>query len=227
MTDPATKVREVALQSLAAQVDPAAIDVALQDLQGSRADLEAGMRALSVPMHQDAKLAERVLDTLIDLRGGKTGSGLIEDYTLVRAIGTVPLERAARVVMEIAQHAEGLVQGEPAHRWYTSVAANTGSAGMAYLRSLWATESDPVRRMDLVMAGTFEKSPATRQFLADVVQSPRSTPPEVLLAAMRVAQFGPERDAAPLLKRVTLSVNDARVRPALNCLLWTWYVPTQ
>jgi hypothetical protein len=28
---------------------------------------------------------------------------------------------------------------------------------------------------------------------------------------------------APILKRVALRIDDARVRPALNCLLWTWY----
>jgi HEAT repeat protein len=227
LTDPDEKVREVALQALAAQLDPAAIDMALQDLDGSREELETGMRALSVPMQRDPKLAERVLDTLLDVHSGKRGSGLVTGPVLARKIGMVPLERAARAVMEIGAHAEGLVQDQPAHRFYTSAAANSGSAGMAYLRSLWATEADPVRRMDLVVAGTFEKSPATRQFLAEVVQSPRSTPPEVLLAASRVAWFGPYKDAAPLLKRVTLGINDARVRPALNCLMWTWYAASK
>jgi len=94
---------------------------------------------------------------------------------------------------------------------------------MAYVRSLWAGEKDPVRRMDLVMAGTFEKSAVTRAFLAEVVESARSTPPEVLYAADRLAQFGPAVEAAPVLKRVALRCDDKRVRPALNCLLWTWY----
>ncbi len=223
LADPSPKVREIALQTLAAQMDPAALDVALQGLTGSRDDLELGMRALGTPMQRDAKLAEHVLDTLLDVHAGKSGRGLVEETAVVRMIGKVPLERAARAVMEIGMRAEGQVQGQPAHRWYTSAAANTGSEGMAYLRSLWVLEPDPVRRMDLIMAGTFEKSEATRKFLADVAQSDRSTPPEVLLAAMRIAQFGPARDAAPLLKRVTLGVKDARVRPALNCLLWAWY----
>jgi hypothetical protein len=204
-------------------MDPAALDVALQNLTGSRDDLEMGMRALAAPMHSDPKLAERVLDTLLDVHAGKAGHGLVDNIAVVKLIGTIPLEKAARAVMEIGKGAEGTVQGQPAHRWYASTAANTGSEGMAYLRSLWALEPDPVRRMDLVMAGTFEKSVATREFLAGVAQSERSTPPEVLLAAMRIAQFGPARDAAPLLKRVTLGMNDARVRPALNCLLWAWY----
>jgi hypothetical protein len=77
--------------------------------------------------------------------------------------------------------------------------------------------------MDLVMAGTFEKTEDTRRFLAEVVESARSTPPEVLYAAQRMAEFGPARDVAPILKRVALRVDDVRVRPALNCLLWTWY----
>jgi HEAT repeat protein len=223
LADPSEQVRDIALQALAAQMDPAAIDIALQQLTGSRTELESALRALRAPMARDPKLAERVLDTLLEVHADRAGRGLVDEHAIVRAIGQVPLERAAHEVMEIGRHAEGLVQGQPAHRWYTSVAANSGSAGMAWLRSLWAQESDPVRRMDLIMAGTFEKTDATRAFLAEVAESPRSTPPEVLLAAMRVAQFGPARDAAPLLKRVTLRINDARVRPALNCLLWAWY----
>ncbi len=223
LPDPSREVRGVALVTLCAHGDPAAIDVALQGLVESRQDLEAGLRALRIPMAQDKKLAERVFDTLMQVRDAQVGRGLVDDATILRAIGQVPLEKSARLLMDAAQHAEGTVQGVPAHRWYALAAGNSGPEGMAYIRSLWAGEKDPVRRMDLVMAGTFEKSAATRAFLAEVVESPRSTPPEVLFAADRLAQFGPAAEVAPVLKRVAMRSDDKRVRPALNCLLWTWY----
>ena len=223
LADPDPDVRDVALSALAARGDALAIDAALQALTGSRAEHEPAIRALQLPMARDPSLAARVLETLVALRANETGRGLVDEITILRSIGNVPLEDAARTLMDVARTATGEIQGQRAHRWLTTIAGNTGSAGMAYLRSLWAEESDPVRRMDLVVGGTSEKSPLTRAFLAEVAESPRSTPPEVLHAAARLARFGPARDAAPILKRVALRIDDARVRPALNCLLWTWY----
>jgi hypothetical protein len=42
------------------------------------------------------------------------------------------------------------------------------------------------------------------------------------LALTAVRQEATER-VAPALKRATREVAHARVRPALNCLLWEWY----
>jgi len=74
-----------------------------------------------------------------------------------------------------------------------------------------------------VMAGSYDRDAASREFLLRVAESDRSTPPEVLYAANLAVHQGPTAIVAPRLKRVALRIADARVRPAINCLLWQWY----
>ena len=52
----------------------------------------------------------------------------------------------------------------------------------------------------------------------------RSTPYEVLYAAGRLVRLGPAAEQAPFLKRAVYFENThEKVRPALQCLLWSWY----
>ena len=100
---------------------------------------------------------------LLEVRSAQTGRGLVDDRTILRSIGQVPLERAARYLMDLGKDAQGLVQGQPRTRWFAASAGNTGRAGMAYIRSLWAIRKRiPCAARLLVMAGTFEKSEDTR-----------------------------------------------------------------
>lgn len=223
LADSNPEVRDTALSSLCAHEDAGALDAAFTFLLGARPEFESALKALRVPMALQPQIRQRAFETLTRLHRGELGSGYVEDRELIRAIGQVPSVDAARYVMSIGEKAEGVIQGLSAHRWYAQAAGNSGSEGLAYLRGRWATESDPARRMDLVMAGSFEKSDPVRAFLVEVLDSPRSTPVEVLYAADRLARLGPMEFAAPILKRVALKVNDRETRPALNCLLWTWY----
>ncbi len=223
LADGNAEVREIALGALCAHEDPDALDAAFEFLKASRLEFECALKALRAPMLKNEALARRAFETLTQLHKGELGRGLVDERTLVRAIGQVPLVDAARYVMEFGERQTGVIQGLSAFRWYAQAAGNTGSAGLAYLRERWATEPDASRRMDLIMAGSFEKSDPVRAFLVDVLESARSTPIEVLYAADRLARLGPMEFAAPILKRAALKVNDRHARPAINCLLWAWY----
>jgi HEAT repeat protein len=225
LADPLPEVRDIALTTLCAHQEPSALDAAFEFLKGARPEFESALKALRIPLARDPALARRAFDTLTQLHRGEVGTGLVDERMLIRAIGQVPLVDAARYVMQVGEHAEGVIQGLPAHRWYAQAAGNSGSDGLAYLRERWKTEEDPSRRMDLVMAGSFEKSDAVLLFLVDVLDSPRSTPFEALYAADRLARLGPMEFSSPILKRAALKMNDREARPAMNCLLWTWYGP--
>lgn len=223
LADPSAEVHDIALTALVSGGDASAIDTAVELLMGSSASHESALKALQEAVSRDPKLAERVLTTLIALYEGEAGSGLVDERTLVRSIGQVPLASAADFLMNLPLRDGPPIQGVRAHRWLAQAAGNTGSAGLARLRDRWTGESDPARRMDLVMAGTYERSDAARNFVVTVLESPRATPPELLQAADRLAQLGPMELAAPILKRTALRLNDKNVRPAFNCLLWVWY----
>lgn len=225
LADPLPDVRDIALVALCAHEDPAALDAAFEFLKGARPEFESALKALRVPLARNPDLARRAFDTLTKLHTGEIGTGLVDERTVIRAIGQVPLVESARYVMQIGEKAEGVIQGLPAHRWYAQAAGNSGSAGLAYLRERWKTENDPSRRMDLIMAGSFEKSDAVRAFLVEALESPRSTPIEALYAADRLARIGPMEFTAPILKRAALTMKDKDARPAMNCLLWTWFGP--
>ncbi|MBL8858555.1 MAG: hypothetical protein JNL28_08635 [Planctomycetes bacterium] len=223
LADPSPEVRDIALIALCVQGDSGGLDTAFEFLKGSRVEMDSALKALRGPMAADEKVARRVFELLTQVQAGDVGRGLVDDRTLIRSIGQVPLADAAAFIMRAGEIAEGTIQGWPAHRWYAQAAGNTGSAGLAYLRSRWLAEGDPSRRMDLVMAGSFEKSDAVRQFLMDVLECERCEPSEVLYAADRLARFGPMEEVASVLKRAALGMGDRRVRPGFNCLLWTWY----
>jgi HEAT repeat protein len=223
LSDPALQVRGSALQALVSRGDSAARDLALTLLRGGREELDTAMRVLREPMSRDRELAEKAYAILVALHTGETQPVLVDARLLERSIGQIPLEKSAHFLMTQAEVAQADIQGLDAHRWYAQQAGNAGPEARAWLRAQWASEADPKRRMDLVSAGTVERSPETRRFLLEVLDSDRSTPVEILYAADRLVRLGPSTEVAPTLKRVTLRMTDPKVRPALNCMLWTWY----
>ncbi len=221
--DRARSVRIACLAVLAERGDAEARDQGLLLLEGNRSDLEYGISVLRGAWAKDTALAARALDRLERLRSGQIQPVRVEVSTLDRAIAQVPLADAARALFERAQTASGDIEQLPAYRWYLMQAGNTGPVGRAWLRERWADEVDPARRVDIAMAGTYDKDDESRAFLLRITEDERSTPLEVLYAANLLVHQGPAATVAPRLKRVTLRIADPRVRPALNCLLWQWY----
>lgn len=226
LSDRARGVRLTCMAALVKVKDDAASNAALELLKGESVDLESGVRVLRQAWNDDPALAQRAFEILRGLRAGDIQPVRVLPLALDRAISQVPLEAAARFLYELACTTPGDIGGLRAHRWYLLQAGNTEPAGWSFLRAQWDHESDPARRMDIVMACNYEDSERAREFVAAVVESERTTPIELLYAADLLVHRGPAERIAPLLKRVALRVEDPAVRPALNCILWEWYGPS-
>ncbi len=216
-------VRLTALTALVADGDEAAVNEALELLRGDKSDLEDALTVLRGGFQKIPDLAERALSVLLRLRSGDLQPVRVDRFALDRALGHIPLRAAAEELYRAALAAEGEIQGIRAHRWYLQQLGNVGEAGRQVARERWESESDPLRRMDLVTASSYDDTPAARDLLVRVIDSERSTPEEVLYAARLLVKIGPATTTAPYLKRATLKVPDARIRTALHCLLWEWY----
>lgn len=216
-------VRMSSLAILVAQGDAAATNEILELLRGDKGDLEAALSILRASWDKHPGLAERALSILMRLRAGELQPVRVDRLALDQALGQVPLLAAAQELYRCALETDGEIQGLRAHRWYLQQVGNVGPIGRDLAREHWDGESSPERRMDLVMASSFDQSDAARALLVRVIDSGRSTPDEILYAANRLVRIGPTRTTAPYLKRAILRVTDPLVRPALNCLLWEWY----
>jgi hypothetical protein len=206
LSDRARGVRLTCMAALVKVKDDAASHAALELLKGETMDLESGVRVLRQAWSDDPALAERAFEILRGLRAGDIQPVRVLPLALDRAISQLPLEAAARFLYELACTTPGDIGGLRAHRWYLLQAGNTEPAGWSFLRAQWDHESDPARRMDIVL----NRLPPILHFYA------------ASLVVLRVLAG----DAVPLLKRVALRVEDPAVRPALNCILWEWYGPS-
>jgi len=223
LLDRVGKVRQICLRALVLRGDEPARDEVLRMLAGDRGELEDATAALRGAWSEDAALAARSLEMLLKLRRGEIQPVRVGPASLDHAIGQVPLAAAAAHLLEMARRTQTKIDGLPAHRWYLMQAGNTGRPGRRWLSERWAEEDDPARRVDIVMAVSYGRDEASRRFLLEVVEDDRTSPLEILHAANLLVHQGPASVIAPRLKRVALRVTDARVRPALNCLLWGWY----
>jgi hypothetical protein len=222
LADGEASVRGAALDVLCARSDPAGIDRAIDLLGGTNTDLKMAIGALRQPMSRDLGVAERALARLEDLLEGGARS---TDFAIERAIGLVPLARAAELLIERGRAASDTIQDLPAHRWYAIQAGNAGAPGRAWIRAQWDVEEAPVRRLDLLAAGVQEKSPEARAFLERVLAADRAVDLERLLAADLLARTAPMVEAAPILKRASLRFADPVLQRAMFCLLWRFYGP--
>jgi HEAT repeat protein len=221
--DSARGVRLTCLGALVAHGDEAAINEVLEMLRGDKSDLEAAFAILRAGYDKNPGLDERALSVVMRLRAGELQPVRVDRLTLDRALGYVPLRAAAEELYRTALTAQGEIQGIRAHRWYLQQVGNVGEPGRALAREHWDGEPDPLRRMDLVTASSYDAGAGARELLVHVIDSERSTPEEMLYAAHLLLKVGPAETTAPYLKRVTLQVADAKIRSALNCLLWEWY----
>lgn len=225
LDDASLLVYEAAFATLIARGDLLARDRALEFLGGPKESVEVAMRSMRPRLAFDEALARTVYERLRELLEGTGGPRMTDERALERAMGIVPLREAAQFLVERGRLATEPISGLAPHRFYAQIAGNAGPAGREWLRSQWDVESDPARRMDLTMAGVFEATPAARDFLLRVLDAERSTPAEKLQAADLLAKMGPASVVAGPIKRAALRISDPVVRPAFNCLLWTWYGP--
>lgn len=223
LADTVREVRKACLGTLVKVGDANARDTAIQMLQGDKLELEDALLALRDAWKTDPALAQRAFDVLAGLRKGDIGPLRVEQRTLDRAIALVPLDAAAKLLEAAALEPGEPISGVTRHRWYVQMIGNTGEPGARLLRERWKTETDPVRRLDLIASSIYEQDEPARDFLVTVLDDPRTTPCEGLYVADKLCHFGPAHRMAPILKRYALRVSDPRARPALNDLLWRWY----
>lgn len=214
-------VANAALAVLVRLRDPGAIGRALALVAGQDNEgLRTAMAALREPMRADPELARRVLAALEERRAPESGMELSEQMRTLQALGQVPLEEAARKLVERARTATGTVSGMSARRWLYQQASNAGPAGQLVLAEQLERCDDELERLDLIEAIAAWGGPVGLDVLARFVESDRARPYEVLLASERLARLGTVEQVAPLLKRVTLRVTQPDVRVALQALLW-------
>lgn len=222
MDDPNDDVRKVALAYLLDLGDARAEGRALALLDGDRFAMQDTMLVLSRAMQRHPELAGRVFDKLRSVDEANAHRPIAERLATLQGIGQVPQVEAAQYLWDLAQEAQGELQGLRAHRWLTTQASNTSDAGRAWLGAKLALETDFSRRLDLIWAAASQRTEGSRAFLMEFLEGDPEAH-EALFAAERLAQMGPATRVAPLLKRVGLRIDHGRVRVAFDALLWRWY----
>ncbi|MCE9594971.1 MAG: hypothetical protein K8S98_12350 [Planctomycetes bacterium] len=223
-SDACDEARYVSLEALCARGDERGIDRALGLLDAQNAgDLDLGMRTLRRALGSDTALAERVLVRLLDRHAREAQRPPSERAQLLQSIGQVPLAKATRFLLDLANRETARIQTFEPHRWLCLQAANTGAAGTAEFVAELARERAPVRRIDLLEGLSAPGGEAPRGALLELVQGEALAPHEIVYVADRLVTLGPVARIAPVLKRVTLRVEEPAARRALQCLLWRSY----
>ncbi|HVS11934.1 MAG TPA: HEAT repeat domain-containing protein [Planctomycetota bacterium] len=224
LADPDERVRAGALQALAASGDPRALDDALELLSDPAVGaLALGMRALEPRIAQDEALATRAFERLRVRHEAEAARPLAERSDLLHAIGRIPIEPAARLLLDQEGDAQGSISGLHGRRWLMLQVGNTGEPGQRLLARELERERDVVRRLDLIEGLSVRPTELARQALLELVELGEASPYEILYAADRLVRLGPAAEVAPVLKRATLRVVQPDVRMALQCLLWASY----
>ena len=219
-------VRAIALRKLVEWDDPEARAAALHRLESDETGVrESGFVALRGSLADDAQLAADVFDRLEAAFRTRSHRPVEDNVGLLKLIGSVPDPRAARLLLELARTAEGEIQSFSTYRWLVRAASNGGEDALELLAAELARETDPERRLDLLEAVAGSGGDVAREALLAFVLDEGEDPLLVLFAAERLARIGPATRVLPVLKRVFLRAEDARVREGLQCLLWHWYPP--
>ncbi len=222
--DPDPGVRAVCLTARLERGDEGARDLALAALDGdTAAALDGSLRVLRAGWDDDPELADRAAALLVERAEALAHRPLSERGPLLHALGLVPRREAARFLVELARVETGELQNLPVHRWLLLRAGNAGGEGQEYLLEQLDVETDPVRRLDLIEAGSARGGEAARTRLLALLEDPETNPFEAVYAAERLARIGPTEQVLPALKRAALRMQDYTARTALNCLLWNWY----
>lgn len=217
-------VRAVALRKLVEWGDPEARELALSQLGSDEVGLrEAGFAALRAELPEDPALAARAFERLYEVYRPRAHRPVAENLELLKHIGSVPDERAARLLIELARTAEGEVAAMSLRRWLLRAASNGGSAGERALALELERSTDPLYDLDVLEALAGHDGDVAREALIEFVLDEEQPPLLVLYAADRLARIGPATTVLPILKRVFLRSADERARRGLQCLLWHWY----
>ncbi len=212
------------LNILIRQGDRLAIDRALALIgDGPYESLGLAMSALEPALSTDREVAARALEVLSRRVTAEGATPLAERVSILESIARIPLDDAARLLRERARGQQGVIKGMPAQRWFLRLVGNLGEPGQRLATEELASAKDPALRFDLLEALTTRPTPFARAELMRLIETEALSPYELVFAADRLTLMASVEDAAPLLKRATLRVEQADARLALQCLLWRCY----
>lgn len=224
MDDRSLAVRSLCLDTLVGWSEDAAVDRALADLLSpSRETLMRGMDSLRPAMQDDPGLADRAFERLRKRYEREQERSLTSQRWTLQVMGQVPSEAAARFLHELPLEEGVVIDGFPAARWMLLQLSNTGEPGQALVAADLETETDPLRRLDLIWALSMRRTELAREAMLGALDSPHGSDLERLYLAARLVQLGPATRVAPVLQQAVLRVQEAEVRRAFQCLLWNWY----
>ena len=144
-----------------------------------------------------------------------------------KAIGQMPRREAAEFLHRVGVDAAAeKLESLRAHDWLMIQASNTGVEGRSYLAEALRSETDALRRIDLLDALGSARDDLARATLVEIVERSAHAPLERLFAASALIRVGPSWEVAPRLKRVAFALQgpeNTDARAGLQCLLWQWF----
>ncbi|MDF1797887.1 MAG: hypothetical protein P1V81_01820 [Planctomycetota bacterium] len=222
LDDPVSAVRLIVFGALLEGDDPVAQDRCIEMLAEGREALQELAAILPTSVEAGDPFLERLLERAIELDRAQNHLPAEKRQALQQIMGRLRSADAAAYLRQVGLTEEESILRQRAHWWCMLQASNAGTEGRRYLIDELAEEADPARRLDLIWAVSSQRDELGRAFLMDFVQSD-AVPEEVLFAADRLVRMGPTSEVAPVLKRVTLRVQQGDVRAAMQCLLWAAY----
>lgn len=221
LDDSHNDVRELCLVALVERGDPRAIHQALDLLDGHLGERDRGISALRAGWERNPESRGLALERL--LRISRSQGSAPGQIATLQTLSLIPLRAAGEYLLDYGERTSGRIKGLAAYRWCVGQIFNTGPVGRELLRARLESETDPFRRLSLIEYIWQDRSREARECLMGILLDDTLNPWERLYAGDRLTTIGPAGAVAPVLKRVYLSITHLRVRPALQCMLWTWY----
>ncbi len=221
LSDSENVVRNACLAGLLERKDPAAVARVILNLSKGEAEREGAFAVLTNQWDADPELPRKALDVLIAEFEGLSPD--VPKISILKVVARIPLREAADFVLDHLSDLPERPGGLTPHRWACGHAFNAGAGGMEALYARLETETDPIRRLDLIGMIWQDKSEASTEILMGVLADTTQSDFERLYAADRLTRIADPSLLASITKRFYYECTDPNVRPALQCLLWTWF----
>jgi len=220
--DPDTGIAKTAIHELVRRGDELVVAQTLEMLEGSIPDRTLAIDALRRAWGANPGAPDRAFMRLMNVWQREDQDPRVR-MSVLESLAHVPRIEAAEFLLDFGRQYEGQLKGRTAHRLVCGMLWNTGEVGREILREQLRVETDPFRRLDLIEFTWQDHQDVSREALLEVLLDASRSDYERLYAGDRLIRIGPASVVAPALKRVYLENTDQVVRPAMQCLLWTWY----
>ena len=221
LNDQSVEVRTFVRRYLVQQGHEHAIAMCIQDLRGDKLGRSTAIQDLMAEWDLNSGVPERAFQAL-KARAAEPATAK-DRNDLIRSIGFIPLREAAEFVMAQYDVLPPTIGHLDSFEWCCGAVFNTGEAGMQLLRELYAAETDPMKRIALIQYIWQDKAEASLEVMLEAFLDEATNPYERLFLADRMIRIGPATRLAPIIKRTYLGITHPVVRPALQCILWSFY----